>query len=96
MYPSGLASARIYGTLNMHKLSSSDSFHKLHPIVSSAGTFNSNLAWLLCDLLSPLIPHDYSCKDTFSFVSQIKNVNLSGKSLVSYDETSISTNNSLQ
>ena len=34
-------------------------------------------------------PDDYSCKNTFSFVSQIKNVNYSGKFLVSYDVTSV-------
>ena len=77
LYPSGSAPARIYGTSKMHKFSSSDSFPKLRPIVSSIGTFNYNLARFLCDLLSPLVPNDYSCKDTFSFVSQIKNANLS-------------------
>ena len=69
LYPSGSAPARIYGTPKMHKFSSSDSFFKLCPIVLSIGTFNYNLARLLCDLLSPLVPNDYSCKDTFSFVS---------------------------
>ena len=44
--------------------------------VFSIGTFNYNLACFLCDLLSPLVPNDYSCKDTFSSVSQIKNANL--------------------
>ena len=92
MYPSGSAPARIYGTSKMHKFSSSDSFPKLRPIVSSIGTFNYNLARFLCDLLSPLVPNDYSCKDTFSFVSQIKNANLSRKFLVSYDVTSLFTN----
>ena len=77
LYPSGSAPARIYGTPKMHKFSSSDSFPKLRPIVSSIGTFNYNLARFLCDLLSPLVPNDYSYKDTFSFVSQIKNANLS-------------------
>ena len=86
MYPSGSAPARIYGTPKMHKFSSSDSFPKLRPIVSSIGTFNYNLAHFLCDLLSPLVPNDYSCKDTFSFVSQIKNANL-----VSYDVISLFT-----
>ena len=84
LYPSGSAPARIYGTPKMHKFSSSDSFPKLRPIVSSIGTFNYNLAHFLCDLLSPLVPNDYSCKDT-SFVSQIKNANLSEQFLVSYD-----------
>ena len=77
MYPSGSAPAHIYGTPKMHKFLSSDSFPKLCLIVSSIGTFNYNLARFLCDLLSSLVPNDYSCKDTFSFVSQIKNVNLS-------------------
>ena len=64
-HPSGSAPARISGTPKMHKLFSSDSLHKLHPIVSSIGTFNHNLARCLCDLLSHLVPNDYSCKDTF-------------------------------
>ena len=92
LYPSGSAPARIYGTLKMHKFSSIDSFPKLRPIVSSRDTFNYNLVRFLCDLLSPLVPNDYSCKDTFSFVSQVKNANLSQKFLVSYDVTSLFTN----
>ena len=79
LYPSGSAPAHIYGTPKMHKFSSSDSFPKLCPIVSSIGTFNSNLACFLSDLLSSLVPSDYLCKDTFSFVSQIKNRNLPRK-----------------
>ena len=96
MHPSGSAPARIYGTPKIHKFFFSDSFPKLRPIVSSIGTFNYNLACFLCDLLSPLVPNDYSCKDTFSFVSQIKNANLSKKFLVSYDVTSLFTNIPLQ
>ena len=83
LYRSGSAPARIYGTPKMPKFSSSDSFPKFRPIVSSIGTFNYNLARFLCDLHSPLVPNDYSCKDIFSFVSQIKNANLSKKFLVS-------------
>ena len=96
LYPSGSAPARIYGTPKMHKFSSRDSFPKLPPIVSSIGTFHYNLSRFLCDFLSPLVPNDYSCKDTFSFVSQIKNANLSKKFLVSYDVTSLFTNIPLQ
>ena len=80
----------------MHKFSSSDSFPKLRPIVSSIVTFNYNLVLVLCDLLSPLGPNDYSCKDTFSFASEIKNANLSKKCLVSYDVSSLFTNILLQ
>ena len=75
----------------MHQFSSSDSFPKLRPIVSSIDTFSYNLARFLCDLLSPLVRNDCSCKDTFSFFSQIKNANLSKKFLVSYDLTSLFT-----
>ena len=80
----------------MHKFSSSDSFPKLCRIVSSIGTFNYNLARFLCDLCSPLVPNDYSCKDTFTFVSHTKNANLSKRFLVSYDVTSLFTSISFQ
>ena len=80
----------------MPKFSSSDSFPKFRPIVSSIGTFNYNLARFLCHLLSPLVSNDYSCNDTFSFVSQIKNANLPKKFLVSYDVASLLTNIPLQ
>ena len=92
LHPSGSAPARIYGTPKMHNFSSNDSFPKLRPIVSSMGTFNYNIARFLCDLLSPLVPNDYSCKVTLSFVSQVKNANLSEKFLVSYDVTSLVIN----
>ena len=94
MYPSGSAPVCIYGTPKMHEFSSSDSFPKLRPIVSFTGTFNYNLAHFLCHLLLPC--KDYSCKDTFSFVSQIKNANFSRKFPVSYDVTSLFTNVPLQ
>ena len=45
---------------------------KLCPIVSSIGTFNCNLACFPCDLSSPLVPNDYSCKDNFSFVLKLR------------------------
>ena len=73
----------------MRKFSSSDSFPKLRPIVSSKGAFNYDLARFLCNLLSPLVPNDYSCNDTFSFLSKIKNAYFSKKFLVSYDVTTL-------
>ena len=92
----GQSMLRWSGTPKMHTFSSSDLFPKLRPIVSSIVTFNYNLISFLWDLLPPLVPKDYSCKDTFSFVSQIKNANLSKKFLVSYDVTSFFTNIPLQ
>ena len=96
LYPSGSVPARVYGTPKMHNFSSSDSFPKLRAIVSAIGAFNYNLARFLCELFLPLVPNDYSCKDTFSFVSQIKNANLSKKFLVSYNITSLFINIPLQ
>ena len=63
MYPSGSAPALIYGTPKIQKFSSSNTFPKLFPIVSSIGTFNYDLARFLCDLLSPVVPDYFSYKD---------------------------------
>ena len=90
LYPSGSAPACIYGTPKMHKFSCSDSFLKPCPNVSSIGTFDYNLARFLCNLLSSLVPNELACKDTYSFVSQIKDANLSRK-FVSYNVTSLDT-----
>ena len=77
MYPSGSAPVRFYGIPKMHKFSFIDTFRKLRLIATSIGTFNYDLDSFLCDLLSLVEPNDYSCKDTFTFVSQIKSANLS-------------------
>ena len=95
-YPSVFAAARIYGTPKMRKFSSIDTFPELPPIASSIRTSNYHLARFLWDLFSHVVPGDYSCKDTFSFASQIKNANLSDKLLVSYHVTSFFTNIPLQ
>ena len=60
--------AKTYGTPKMHKLTDSDSFPKLQPIISSLGTYNYNLAKYLCNLLSPHLPEQYYVKDNFTFV----------------------------
>ena len=86
----------MYGISKIHKLSSSDSFLKHCPIVSYLGNLNYNLARFFCDLLSPLVPDDYFCKDTLSFIYEFKNVNLSCKFLVTYDVASLFTNIPLQ
>ena len=66
---SGSAPARIYGTPKIYSFFSGDSFPKLHPIFTSIGTFNYNVASSLFGLLSPLVPNDYTCKESFSFLS---------------------------
>ena len=76
----------------MHKFFSGDLFPKLCLVVSHIDTINYSLVRSLCDLLSPLVPNDYSCRGTCSFVSQIKNGNISKKFHVSYDVSSLFTN----
>ena len=92
IYPNGTNPARIYGLPKMHKYKPTDTFPKFRPIVSSIGTFNYNLSKFLCNLLSPLTPNCYSCKDTFTFLNDLHNANLSNKYFVSYDVTSLFTN----
>ena len=66
------------------------------PIVSSIVNFSYNFTCFLCDLLSPLVPNDYSCQDAFSFVSQVKNANLSRTFIISYNVFNHVTNIPLQ
>ena len=73
----------------------SDTFPKLRLIVSSIGTFNYDLACLLCDLFLLIVLMITLAKISF-FVSQIKNADLCGNFLVSDDLTSLFTNISLQ
>ena len=91
MYPSVSAPARIY-TSKMHRFFFRESFPKLRTMISSLVTFNYNLSPFLCNLLSPLVPNDYSCKDSFLCACQIKNAKLSTKFIFSYDVTSHFTN----
>ena len=72
LYRSGSSPARVYGSPKMHNFYSSDTFPKLLSIVSSIGTFNYDLVRFLCDLLSPVVPDDYSCKDIFSFFLKLR------------------------
>ena len=72
LYPCGSAPACIYDTPKMHKFFSSDSSPKYRPIVSSIGTFNSNLARFLSDLFSSLVPNDHSCKDLLFLILEMQ------------------------
>ena len=90
LYLSGSAPARNCGTPKMHKFSSSDSFPKLCPIVSSTGIFNYNIDRFLCDLISPVVLK-------FFFFLFIKlRIQISRKFLVCYDVSSLFTNILLQ
>ena len=64
----------------------------MRPIVSSIDTYNYKLAQNLESLLSPHIPSNYTTKDSFTFIEEIKQLNTYGKFLTSFDITSLFTN----
>ena len=92
VYPNGSQPVRIYGLPKMHKLRDPTSTPPFRPTVSSIGTYNYNLAKLLCNLLEPHILNDYNATDTFTFVQEINNLPMFGKFLISFDVESLFTN----
>ena len=81
VYPMGSRPARMYGLPKLHKIF--DSVPAFRPILSSTGTYNYQLAKFLGKLLDDVIPNDYSAKDTFSFVEELKMVTVTNKYMVS-------------
>ena len=85
IYPCGSKPATFYGLPKTHKmLFDSDDF-SLRPIISSIGTYNSNLAKFLTELLDPVIPKEHCTKDLFSFSEEMQQVSNNDSFLVSYD-----------
>ena len=62
LWPCSSQPARIYGTPMTHKLSSPTDTLTFHPIVSSIGTYNYQLAKFLTDMLDPVIPTEYCAR----------------------------------
>ena len=96
IYPSGSSPAKIYGTPKMHKPFDSNSHGNFRPIVSSIATYNYNLFKYLCELLSPNLANEFSIKDTFTFVEEIKELSINDKLSVSYFIYSSFTNISVK
>ena len=76
----------------MHKSFSSGSIPPLRPNVSSIDTYNYKLVQYLGSLLSPHIPSNFTTKDSFTFIEEIKQLNTYDKFLISFDVTSVFTN----
>ena len=92
IYPIGSSPAKIYGLPKLHKSFPSNSYPPFRPIVSSIGTYNYNLSKFLCSVLSPLISTRYCTKDSFTFVQEFNQVNITNSFLVSFDVCSLFTN----
>ena len=80
----------------MHKSFSSGSIPPLRPIVSSIDTYNDKLAQYLGSLLSLHIPSNFTTKDSFTLIEEMKQLNTYGKFLISFDVTSLFTNIALE
>ena len=63
----------------MHKPRAANSTPPFHPIVSSIGTYNYNLAKFLSNLLQLHIHSEYVASDTFTFVREINGLPMEGK-----------------
>ena len=85
---SSLFSGVLYGLPKIHKQNC-----PIRPIVSAVGCFNHKVARFLVDVLSPLITNQYTIKDSFSFVDELRELSC-GKDvfMCSFDVTSLFTN----
>jgi len=92
IYPTGSQPPRFYGLPKMPQIQSPAAILPFRPIVSSLNTFNYQLAKYLCSLLQPLLHNTYSISDTFSFVQELKTVDISNKFMVSFDVVILFTN----
>ena len=84
LYRKDTKPTRLYGTPIRLKAFLPGSLHPFWPIVSSIGTYNYNLAQYLGSLLSPHTPSEYSTKDSFTFIEEIKSVSLTDKFLICF------------
>lgn len=85
---SGSIPGTMYGLVKTHK-----NGYPVRPIVSSINTFNYNLSKFLVTYLSPLTYNQYTIKNTYSFVEQVKNVNFEVPTVMaSFDVVSLFTN----
>ena len=84
IFPKGSQPARFYGLPKLHKQRQHHQKPPLRPFVSSINTYNYKLAKYLCSLFNPLIPNDYTTKDSFSFVEEFHNYssNINNKFLI--------------
>ena len=71
-----------------HKLTPSDLFSELRPIVSSVGSYYYKLAKYLCEILLPHLPMDHCTEDSGTFFEEINAVSLKNTIFVSYNVAS--------
>jgi hypothetical protein len=86
--PKGTHCARLYGLPKLHKPGI-----PLRPILSMVNTPQHKLAKWLVDKIEPIRQHlsIFTLKDSFQLIQEIKDMNIAGKHLVSFDVQSLFT-----
>ncbi|KAL5271827.1 hypothetical protein ACHWQZ_G000132 [Mnemiopsis leidyi] len=92
-YPNGSRIGVMYGQPKVHKPGA-----PLRPVCSAIGTATYDLGKYLADVIAPAKTSSYGTDlhSTFTFVDQIKDIDMTGLVMVSYDVRSLFTNVPLQ
>ena len=92
-YPNGSRIGVMYGQPKVHKPGA-----PLRPVCSAIGTATYDLGKYLAEVIAPakVSSHGTDLHSTFTFVDQIKDVDMTGLVMVSYDVRSLFTNVPLQ
>ena len=80
----------------MHKIQSLNDIPPLRPIVTSVDIYDYQLAKYLCNLLQPHLPTTYTLSDSFSFVKELRTIDISNKPVVYFDVVSLFINSSFK
>ena len=87
LFSSGSSPGILYGLPKTHKPGT-----PLRPVLSTIGTFNYNLAKYFVPIIEPLTTNQYTLKNSFEFVKDIKCINFENKVMASFDVESLFTN----
>ena len=87
LFAAGSSPGVLYGLPKIHKKG-----NPLRPILSAIGTFNYNLAKFFVPILEPLTQNEFTVKNSFEFVSELKNLNFQQFTMASFDIESLFTN----
>lgn len=87
LFSSGSTLGVLYGLPKIHKFN-----NPIRPILSTIGTFNYYLAKFFVPIIEPLTVYNYTLQNSFDFVREIRNINISNKKVASFDVQSLFTN----
>ena len=87
LFSSGSASGILYGLPKTHKTGV-----PVRPVLSTIGTFNYSLAKFLVPIIEPLTTNQYTLKNSFAYVEDVRKLNFHNKVLASFDVQSLFTN----